>query len=373
MFADRYSGAKVFITGNTGFKGSWLSAWLLSLGASVTGFANSVPSQPSCFEALGLSSRIKDIRGDVRDGASLQKALLEAQPDFIFHLAAQPLVRESYADPVNTFSTNILGVVNLLQAARFCPSARAIIVITSDKCYRNDEWVYGYRETDYLGGKDPYSASKASAEIVAHSYFDSFFQTGPACATTRAGNVIGGGDWAKDRIVPDCARAWHNGTTVPLRSPKATRPWQHVLEPLSGYLWLGARLTEESSGQAGIYDLRGQAYNFGPPSDAIHSVSEVVQELKRHWSGFDYAADPSGCGVMKECGLLKLCCDKANAELNWKAVLDFEETLRYTAEWYGRFYADEDHKDGAMWDYTLGQIKAYTHAAQARGLDWAIQ
>lgn len=368
MFGDIYKGRSVFITGHTGFKGSWLSAWLLAQGAEVTGFSLNVPTSPSCYESLGLHTRLRgDLRGDIRDAAAVGKAVAEARPEIVFHLAAQALVRESYLDPVGTFQTNMLGTLNVLEAMRHCPSIAAAVIITSDKCYRNDEWIYGYRETDALGGSDPYSASKGCAEFVAHSYFASFFRDGPACATVRAGNVIGGGDWAKDRIVPDCARAWQSGKPVVIRSPHATRPWQHVLEPLSGYLWLGARLLQNEAGGLSAYDPRGQAYNFGPPADAVYPVVEVVKALGRHWPGFKSEIENAGQSPMKECGLLKLCCDKALAELDWKAILDFEETLRYTADWYASFHA----KGGDMWDYTQGQINAYVNAAQARGPLWA--
>ena len=248
-------------------------------------------------------------------------------------------------------------------------------MITSDKCYRNDEWVWGYRETDHLGGADPYSASKGCAEIIAHSYFQSFFREGPACATVRAGNVIGGGDWALDRIVPDCARAWAEGRAVQLRSPWATRPWQLVLEPLSGYLWLGARLLD-SNGTDGAttglpFDPRGQAYNFGPAADVNNTVAEVVQALARHWPGFEHQTDAAGQAGMKECTLLKLCCDKALAHLGWKATLNFDETIRYTAEWYHRFYRGRDDRTPPdMLDFSLGQIAAYTNAAEQRGQVW---
>ncbi len=366
MFTDAYAHRKAFVTGHTGFKGSWLSAWLLSLKAEVTGFANSVPTRPACYDELGLAGRLHNIWGDVRNLPAVKNALAESAPEIVFHLAAQALVRESYRDPVTTFETNMLGTLNILEAARWCPSVRVVVIITSDKCYRNDEWVWGYRETDYLGGSDPYSASKGCAELISHAYFQSFFQHGAACATVRAGNVIGGGDWARDRIVPDCARAWFSGNAVQIRSPMATRPWQHVLEPLSGYLWLGARLLD--SQLAHPYDPRGQSYNFGPPGDAVYPVGEVVRGLARHWPGFRYEIDSDNPDGMKESGLLKLCCDKALAELDWKATLDFDETLRYTAEWYARFKAD--HK--GMWDYTQGQIAAYVNAAQGRGLKWAI-
>ena len=365
MFADAYKGKRVFITGHTGFKGSWLTAWLVSLGAQVAGFADRVPTDPSSFEALGLAERICDIRGDVRDRPAVLAAMRDFAPDMVFHLAAQALVRASYQEPAFTFETNVMGTLNVLEAARNAPSVKAVVCITSDKCYRNDEWVWGYREQDHLGGEDPYSASKACAEIIAHSYFTSFFKDGPACATTRAGNVIGGGDWALDRIVPDCARAWTAGSPAQIRSPHATRPWQHVLEPLSGYLWLGARLVGEPQGSC---TLTGEAYNFGPAADVNNTVAEVADALALHWPGFRSEMDRTRAPEAKECTLLKLCCDKALARLGWKATLDFEESIRYTAEWYRAYYAS-DRPD--MLAFTLGQVFAYTVAAEARGLPWA--
>lgn len=366
MFKNIFRGRRVLVTGHTGFKGSWLTAWLLSLGAEVAGYSDTVPTRPSNFEVLRLAQRIRDMRGDVRDRAALTAAVQDFAPDMVFHLAAQALVRKSYEDPAGTFEANVLGSMNVFEAVRVTPSVRAVVCITSDKCYRNDELVWGYRETDPLGGHDPYSASKGCAEIVAHSYFRSFFKNGPACATTRAGNVVGGGDWAQDRIVPDCARAWAKGEAVPVRSPWATRPWQHVLEPLSGYLWLGARLFE---GTDTPFPLAGEAYNFGPAADVNNTVAEVVDALAAHWPGFRSEMDRCGQAGMKECTLLKLCCDKALAYLNWKAALSFEETIRYTAEWYRAYYTPEDQRPD-MLAFTLGQISAYAVAAEHRGLEW---
>ena len=363
MFANAYQGKKVFITGHTGFKGSWLAAWLLQLGAKVCGFAHDIPTTPANFTALNLKEHIQDVTGDIRDRAALLKALQAFQPDVVFHLAAQAIVRKSYADPVETFESNMLGTLNVLEAIRQTPSVQTAIIITSDKCYRNDEWVYGYRETDHLGGHDPYSASKGCAELIAHSYCQSFFQTGPACCTVRAGNVIGGGDWAQDRIVPDCARAWAAKEPVVLRNPQATRPWQHVLEPLSGYLWLGAKLLTAPDNQR----LRGQAYNFGPRAEVCAIVREVVEGLALHWPNFQFTMEHKDPKEQAECTLLKLCCDKALAHLNWQATLNFEETLRYTAEWYHCFYSQ---LAPVMLDFTLGQIAAYVTCATQRGQVW---
>ena len=372
MFANAYKGRRVFVTGHTGFKGSWLAAWLSQMGAVVGGFSDDVPTTPSHYSAMNLGAHLEaDLRGDIRDRDALVRAVRQFRPDAVFHLAAQALVRKSYDDPALTFESNMMGTLNMLEAVRACPDVGAVVMITSDKCYRNDEWVWGYRETDHLGGYDPYSASKGCAEIIAHSYFKSFFGdpvNAPYCATTRAGNVIGGGDWATDRIVPDCARAWAAGQPVQIRSPWATRPWQLVLEPLSGYLWLGARLL---LGQNSPFDLRGQAYNFGPAADVNNTVAEVVEALAMHWPGFNSEMDKAGQAGMKECTLLKLCCDKALAHLGWKATLNFEETIRYTAEWYHCFYQGEGGKKPQnMLDFTLGQISAYVNAAEQRGQVW---
>ncbi len=367
MFHSVYRGARVFVTGHTGFKGSWLCAWLLGLGAEVTGYSRDVPTSPSHFEAMGLAERIRDLRGDVRDREALTRAMRETRPDLVFHLAAQALVRLSYDRPAETMETNILGTMNVLEAVRQTPSVGALVCITSDKCYRNDEQVWGYRENDHLGGHDPYSASKGCAEIVARSYFKSFFSQGPACATVRAGNVVGGGDWALDRIVPDCARAWAAGRPVRIRSPRATRPWQLVLEPLSGYLWLGALLKEGA--RRGPFELSGEAYNFGPAADVDNPVSDVVRELGRHWPGFSSEMDETAEATRKECTLLKLCCDKSLATLGWKATLNFEETMRYTAEWYHRYYRGGGAGE-SMLSFTQGQIAAYCNAAALRGQVW---
>lgn len=362
MFNNMYKNRKVLVTGHTGFKGSWLCQWLINLGAHVTGYSLSVPTSPANFEVLKLGAQIRDMRGDIRNRESVTAALKEAAPEIVFHLAAQPLVRESYKDPVGTIETNALGTLYLLDAVRQTPSVQAVVSITSDKCYRNDEWVWGYRETDHLGGSDPYSASKACAEIIAHSCFRSFLGNVRA-ATVRAGNVVGGGDWATDRIVPDCARAFAAKEPVYIRSPWATRPWQHVLEPLSGYLWLGALLL---SGQDTPFPLSNEAYNFGPAADVNNTVAEVVDALAAWWPGFKCEMDRNSHAGQKECTLLKLCCDKSLAYLNWKAVLTFRETIRFTAEWYKAYYEGYEN----MRAFTDKQIALYAERAQEAGLAW---
>ncbi len=327
-FRAAYEGKKVFLTGHTGFKGSWLAEWLLGLGANVTGFSLDIPTQPSLFETLGLAGRMVDLRGDVRDLALLRKAMEQARPTVVFHLAAQPLVRESYDDPVGTFATNIMGTANLLEAARHVNSVRAAVVVTTDKVYENTELALPFRESDRLGGHDPYSASKAGAEIVFSSYARSFLAgTALKAASARAGNVIGGGDWAKDRLVPDCVRAWAKKESVIVRNPASVRPWQHVLEPLSGYLRLGQRLLENPEG------IAGEAFNFGPAEELTRSAGDLVSEMQRHWPGARHEIRASTDGK-KEAKFLGLDASKARDNLGWRPRLGFAETAAWTAEWY---------------------------------------
>lgn len=373
MFADQYAGRRVFLTGHTGFKGFWLTTWLLELGAEVAGFSLDIPTEPSGFAALGLEKRIRHIKGDVRDRAALCRALDDFAPEAVFHLAAQPLVRRSFDEAASTFESNAMGTLNMLEAARAAPSLKALVLITSDKCYRNDEWVYGYRENDHLGGNDPYSASKACAEIIAHSYCQSFFRQGPLTATARAGNVIGGGDWAEDRIVPDCVRAWAAGRPALLRNPGSTRPWQHVLEPLSGYLWLGALFLGGAREREG-FALHGEAFNFGPAATVRAPVAALAAGLGAYWPGFAARYAPEEDERKTEHGLLKLCCDKSLAHLGWKPALSFEDCLRLTAEWYARYYALQgkslEMSGPAMYAYTLEQIATYCAQAERGKLSW---
>jgi CDP-glucose 4,6-dehydratase len=322
-----FKGKKVFITGHTGFKGSWLAFLLHEMGAKVCGYA--LRSDPqSHFEMLKLGTKIKHIEGDIRDGARLSNVMNDFQPEYVFHLAAQALVRPSYQDPVATFSTNVLGSVNLLDAVRVCDSVRSLIYVTSDKCYENIEWVWGYRETDQLGGRDPYSASKAAAELAFSSYARSFFAQRPAlgAASARAGNVIGGGDWAIDRIIPDCIRAIEADQPVFLRNPGATRPWQHVLEPIQGYLKLAVSLFEEPKKWEG-------AWNFGPSTVEIRTVKTVAEVLVSHIGKgrIQIVESPSH---VHEARLLQLNCDKAHQLLGWHSRWNVDKTLVATALWY---------------------------------------
>lgn len=327
-YLSTFAGARVLVTGHTGFKGSWLACLLKEIGAEVLGYALPPEQADSHFTSLGLARSIHHIEGDIRDGKKLAATMCEFQPEFVFHLAAQALVRRSYADPQATFDTNVMGSVNLLEAVRQCDSVRSLVYITSDKCYENMEWVWGYRENDRLGGHDPYSASKAAAEIVFSAYVRSFFAYKPelGAATTRAGNVIGGGDWAMDRIVPDCIRAIRANVPIRLRNPSATRPWQHVLEPLSGYLLLAARLRELPKKYAG-------AWNFGPPSSEVRTVQEVADHVVARFGRGSVVIEPDGIR-QHEAQLLQLNCDKANQQLGWRPRWNVEQTLAATADWY---------------------------------------
>lgn len=358
-FNGFYYNKTVLVTGHTGFKGSWLSLWLSLLGAKVVGFSLEPPTNP-CHHDLLDNHITSSVIGDVRDLQSIQTILDESEPDVIFHLAAQPIVLDSYRSPVNTWSTNVMGCVNLLEAVRIRNKPCAIVLITSDKCYRNKEWIWGYRENDELGGSDPYSASKAAVELVTRSYANSFFgqSTEIQLASARAGNVIGGGDWSPHRIVPDCARAWSSNSPAMLRNPNATRPWQHVLEPLAGYLQLGSLLSIQS-------DLHGQSFNFGPGLSDSKSVHELVATLSSHWCGssFNITTDSS---LPAESSILFLNCDKANYHLGIKPVLDFALTCKMTADWYANYYLS----DQSPAQLSRLDIATFTHLAAARDLPW---
>lgn len=347
-----YSGKTVLLTGHTGFKGSWLAIWLTHLGARVVGLALEPPSTPSNFVASRVADHVRDLRHDIRDLAALREVLSQERPHFVFHLAAQALLRTSYSEPLETISINAIGTATVLEALRTVEHSVIAVIITSDKAYDNVEWLWGYRENDRLGGKDPYSASKGMAELSIRSYVDSYFRSSDSkvrLAVARAGNVIGGGDWAADRIIPDCVRAWSAGQSVDIRSPHATRPWQHVLEPLSGYLALGAFLANGS-------ELHGEAYNFGPPANQVISVGKLIDEMAKHWPDVRWKNASSGRAGDREAMLLKLNCDKALIELSWRATLCFEETVAMTADWYKHYYRESPD---SMRDFSLAQIRNY--------------
>jgi len=356
-----YSGKRVLVTGHTGFKGAWLCEWLLGLGAEVHGLALA-PLKPSLFEELDLAKRVKHNIVDIRNGTMLTAKIGEIRPEIIFHLAAQALVRVSYREPVATFDTNAIGTANVLEAVRQLNLSCTVVVITTDKCYENDGRPRSFKESDPLGGHDPYSASKAAAEIVVASYRDSFFSHGTdvALASARAGNVIGGGDWAEDRLVPDCIRALSAGKPVPVRNPVFTRPWQHVLEPLGGYLLLGAKLEETRVKKDATEIARyAQAFNFGPRSDANRSVRDLVEEVLHHWPGTWEQIHQEK--HLKEAPLLSLDINKAGEILGWKPCWDFSETVAETVAWYRDYFERVKKSEAAsMIEFTQKQIATYT-------------
>ena len=354
----------ILVTGHTGFKGSWLSIWLTSLGAKVIGLSDDVPTNPSNFVASKVGELIEDNIIDIRDKKSVEKIIQQCQPDFVFHMAAQALVRPSYESPLATIEINAIGSANILEGLRTLNKQVIAVMITSDKVYDNVEWFWGYRETDRLGGKDPYSASKGMAELVIRTYVESFFSMNDnnvRVGIVRAGNVIGGGDWATDRIVPDCVRAWSNNEVVNIRNPLATRPWQHVLEPLSGYLTLAIDL--ENSSQR-----HGEAYNFGPSVQQDCNVSVLINEMAKYWDKVSWNDASSSENYLHEAGLLKLNCDKSFNDLNWQSTLNFEQTIRMTVEWYKAFYENEH---SSMYNYTIEQISEYMKIAKSKNILWA--
>ena len=359
MTGDFYNGKKVFITGHTGFKGSWLAIWLDKLGAEVSGFALEPPTAPSMFEICGIGEKIHSVMGDIRDRNALESALKEARPEIVFHLAAQPIVRVSYDRPVETYETNVMGTVNLLDAIRRCPSVRAVVVVTSDKCYENTESSSGYRETDRLGGYDPYSSSKACQELVTSAYVRSFFNTaeygrhGVAIATARAGNVIGGGDFAKDRLVPDIIKSIISGEQLRIRYPRAVRPWQHVMEPLFGYMTLAQKLYTDGPAYSG-------AWNFGPDQGSIKTVEWIVGRLLDYFGReYGYVADTENNPHETNC--LMLDSAKAKQLLGFRPRLDIEKALEKTAYWTTAFLDKAD-----MMRVTLEQIDEYESEGRAQ-------
>lgn len=353
-----WQGRRIFVTGHTGFKGGWLALWLAQLGAEVRGYALDPATEPSLFASARVGNVIEDTRGDLRDQSALDRAMREFRPEVVFHLAAQPLVRRSYVDPVGTYTTNVIGTANVLESIRTMTSVRAVVVVTTDKCYLNREWHWGYRETDPLGGYDPYSSSKACVEILSASYRSSFFPPerfaahGVALATARAGNVIGGGDWSEDRLLPDLIRGFISGKPVLIRRPLAIRPWQHVLEPVAGYLALGERLLQGDTAFA-------DAWNFGPWDDDAWPVGRIATEMAHRWgNGASWMTDESE--TVHEAGYLKLDSSKARSELHWSPRLRLKSALEWLVDWYQAWQGGTD-----MHEFTLDQIVQYKSLLEA--------
>lgn len=349
LFSDIYQNKRVFVTGHTGFKGSWLTLWLKEMGADVLGYSLAPNTEPSHHKILNLD--INSIYADIRDRDTLNKSLSDFKPEIVFHLAAQPLVRYSYSNPIETYETNVIGTLNVFEACRAYGNVSAIVNITSDKCYDNKEWIWGYRENDPMGGYDPYSSSKGCAELLAASYRNSYFNNADygtkhntLLASCRAGNVIGGGDWAMDRLMTDIMVAASKCEQVSIRSPKATRPWQHVLEPLSGYLLVGQKLMEGDVSSA-------DGWNFGPGDEGSITVQQVIESIKKHWDKIDYKIHPDAS--LHEAHLLKLDCSKAYAKLKWHSVWKSEETFERTVSWYKAFYERGEC-------LSMQQLKEYT-------------
>jgi CDP-glucose 4,6-dehydratase len=362
LFSGIYKNKNVLVTGHTGFKGSWLVYWLKEMGANVVGYSLEAPTNPNHIGILNLD--IVSVIGDIRDLEKLNNTLNEYKPDIVFHLAAQPLVRLSYENPIETYETNVIGTLKVFEACRV-NNVKAIVNITSDKAYENKEWIWGYRENDPMGGYDPYSSSKGCADLLANSYRNSYFNTNDykkthntLLASCRAGNVIGGGDWAKDRLMTDIMLSVSENKKVSIRNPSATRPWQHVLEPLSGYLHIGQKLLEDKV-------EFGEAWNFGPSDEGSITVEEVVQNVKKHWDKIDYEInkDPN---QLHEANLLKLDCSKAHILLKWKDVWDSDTTFEKTVNWYKSYY--EDNKK----ILTRNDIQRYVIDAKAKNIEWAV-
>jgi CDP-glucose 4,6-dehydratase len=355
-----WNNRSVLMTGHTGFKGSWMSLWLQRLGAHLTGYSLAPPTTPSLFEQAHVAQGMASITGDLRDVATLRLAVSAAQPEVIFHLAAQSLVRASYEDPIETYSTNVVGTAAVLEAARRSPSVRAVVIVTTDKCYDNREILHGYAETDRLGGHDPYSSSKACAELVTDAYRSSFFsplrygEHRIAVASARAGNVIGGGDWARDRIIPDTIRAFLDGKAVAIRNPASTRPWQHVLEPLAGYLLLGERLVTR-----GIEF--GEPWNFGPPEQLVQPVSELATKLAAYWGDGASWTSTAQVNAPHEARMLQLDASKARSRLGWKPLLSLETSLEWIVEWHKAVSRGEDAR--ALTEHQIARYASLMEAS----------
>ena len=357
-----FKNARVIVTGHTGFKGSWLTAWLNELDSKVMGISLNPHTSPSHFKVSKIGKNIKDIRLDIRNKKRLEKKIINFKPNFIFHLAAQAIVGESYKNPYLTWDTNVFGTLNILESARKLKNKCSVVIITSDKCYFNREVHYGYKETDTLGGKDPYSGSKASAEILIQSHINSFFKDNSKVriATARAGNVIGGGDWAKNRIIPDCVRSWSKNNKAILRNPKSTRPWQHVLEAVGGYLCLAVNLAQNKK-------IHGESFNFGPNLSKEYSVLEIVKKMSKYWKNVTWQKINKKQKFFFESELLRLNCKKAKKILRWNSILKIEELMSMVADWYRNYYVNKKNAP----ELTKKQINKYRELAIKRGLSWA--
>ena len=357
-----FKNKRVIVLGHTGFKGSWLTAWLKELGANIMGISLPPNTTPSNYKVSKIGNGIKDIRLDIRNRKKLEKKIISFKPDFIFHLAAQALVGLSYKNSPLTWESNVLGTLNVLEALKKLKKKCNVIIITSDKCYYNRETHSGYKETDILGGKDPYSASKASAEILVHSYVSSFFKKNSKIriATARAGNVIGGGDWSDKRIIPDCMKSWSKNRPARLRNPNSTRPWQHVIEAVGGYLCLAINLKLNKK-------LHGESFNFGPSLSKEYSVLDLVRGMSRNWKDAYWKADSKSRKGFYESGLLRLNCSKAKKKLSWNTILKFDELTSMVVDWYWNYYCNKQN----LSIITSQQIKKYQSLAIRRGLKWA--
>jgi CDP-glucose 4,6-dehydratase len=357
-YKNIFKNKRIIVTGHTGFKGSWLATWLILLGAKVTGISNNIPTNPSHFKYLKLKNKVDNCKLDIRNLKKLKKIFKSKKPDYVFHLAAQSLVKKSYLNPKYTLETNTIGTFNILESLKEVKKECVAVIITSDKVYKNIEIKRGYKENDVLGGKDPYSASKASAEIVIKSYIESFFpvkKTNVFIAVARAGNVIGGGDWSENRLIPDCVKSWAKNQKVFIRNPKSTRPWQHVLEAVWGYLLLAISLKENKS-------FHGEAFNFGPDNNFNHNVIRVVKTIKKYWQGISWTTKKIRKRNFYESNILKLNSNKAKALLKWRCALTFNETMKMVAEWYKNFYFNDKLSE----NFTILQIEKYQELLKKR-------
>ena len=357
---NAFRNKKIIVTGHTGFKGSWLSFWLKTLGAKVIGLSINIPSNPSHFKATKIQNKIIHKNIDIRNLKLLKKTFKKYQPDYVFHLAAQSLVKKSYIDPIYTWTTNTIGTLNVLESLRELNKNCAAVIITSDKSYKNLEIKRGYKENDILGGKDPYSGSKAAAELAIQSYISSFFpkkNTRVSIGIARAGNVIGGGDWSNDRLIPDCVKAWSKNKKILIRNPKSTRPWQHVLEAISGYLFFALSLKKNKQ-------FHGEAFNFGPNNAKNYNVIFLVKLMKKNWRKISWKLDNKSKKVFYESNLLKLNCNKAKVNLKWKSILSFKETINMVSDWYKNYYSKKKNPH----EISFNQIKKYEKLLKKRSM-----